>query len=118
MVVVTIGSSCSQTALAAEPGDGARLEVMTVHVEKRRLSEDPRPAPTLRPELGEPLGTRGHRSLGERDSPDAVLGHDRLEVTASHARDDLWRPARHRVPVAAQRIEIDALAQFIDFRIV
>ena len=44
---------------------------------------------------------------------DAVGGHDRLEIAPAQTLHDVRRPSGHGIPIAAERLEIDARAEIV-----
>src|SRR5206468_11899412 len=88
-------------ARAPEARRDARLVVVAVWMQQRRLGENPRTRPAAGPEVREPLDTGGDRALRADDAPDALARHRRLEVAPPQCLDDRERPDARRIPVAA-----------------
>src|SRR2546425_8599758 len=91
---------------------------MPVDVQERCLGQDPDAAPAAAPEVGEPRGLRRHRTIVERDAPDALHRDERFQILTAQRLDHGERPSRDRVPVAAKRFQIDGQAQLVHFGVV
>src|SRR5437867_7630091 len=115
--VASLSCTESGAARAPEARRDARLVVVAVWMQQRRLGENPRAAPAAGPELREPLDTRGNRALRADDAPDALARHRRLEVTPAQRLDERERPDARRVPVAAQCLEVDPRAELVHLRV-
>src|SRR6266851_5007603 len=103
----------SWTADSPETGGDARLVVVTVRMQETHLGEHPGPAPSPRPEFREPLRAGRHHALREHHAPDALPRDQSFQIRALQGFDHGQRPGRHRLPVAAQRFQIDAKAQLV-----
>ena len=82
-------------------------------MQERRLGERPGATASPGPELREPLGAGGDHALGEDDAPDSLARHRRLEIGTAECLDHHERPGRHRVQVAAQRLEVKARGELV-----
>src|SRR6266545_6900268 len=107
----------SGAARAPEARRDARLVVVAVWMQQRRLGENPRTRPAAGPELREPLDTGGDRVLRADDAPDALARYRRLEVAPAQCLDDRERPDARRIPVAAQCLEVDPRAELVHLRV-
>src|SRR5712691_3648139 len=103
----------SWTANSPEPGGDASLVIVTERMQETHLSEHPGAASPAGPELREPLGAGGHHALREHHAPDALPRDQSFQIRALQRLDHGQRPGRHRLPVAAQRFQIDAQAQLV-----
>src|SRR5712692_299730 len=103
----------SWTADSPEPGGDASLVVVTERMQESHLGEHPGAASPAGPELREPLRAGRHHALREHHAPDVLPRDQSFQIRALQGFDHGQRPGRHRLPVAAERIQIDAQAQLV-----